>query len=147
MDEADWVLRPHTQDDIPFLIDSWGSSYYKGTQAYRLLSPKEFHSFHRPIRERFFQRPTATVIVACAKEDNWHILGWVGVEVLSNSIVLQYLYVKAAFKDKGVAQDLINRVIQPDSNVIYTHLTERAAKIISRKMNVFHNFRYLPHIC
>ena len=74
------AFRPLNAEDLPFLHDSWGSSVYRGTTAHFHLTPGEFHSFHRAARERFFQKPPTTVIVACPTADPWLIAGWIAVE-------------------------------------------------------------------
>lgn len=139
------TFRPHNEDDFAFLHSSWAESYYAGSQAKQTLSPEEFHSFHRPIRERFFQKPTATVIVCSPEDDPWLITGWIGVEVIPSAIIIQYLYVKDAFKRRGIATDLIKRAV-PSRPVIFTHLTERAARILAKNQQLFHDFRHIPHL-
>lgn len=109
------------------------------------MSPEEFHAFHRPLRDRFFAKPNTTVIVCSAANDPWHIVGWIAVEVLPRAFVLQYIYVKSAFKGEGIARDLIKRAI-PSSPVFYTHITERAARIMAAKTKDLSGFRHIPHL-
>lgn len=137
------IFRPHTPEDLAFLLDSWGSSYYRGTNAYKHISPDEFHAYHRPIRERFLARPQAAIIVCSPDNDEWHILGWIAVEKTASGIILQYLYVKEAFKGQGIAKQLIKRAI-PTSPVFFTHLTDRAARIMSKKQDQFGGFIHIP---
>ena len=144
-EEAAFTFRAFNEDDLAFLHDSWGSSYFKGTSAYKALTPDEFHAFHRPIRERFFARPTATVIVCASADDSWHIVGWIAVEQIASGLVLQYLYVKSAFKGNGVASALIQRAL-PSSPIFFTHLTDKAAKIVSKNPTRFNEFRHIPHL-
>lgn len=114
-----------------FLMDSWGSSYFKGVRAHRRLTSEEFHAFHRPIRERFFAKPNACVIVACSPADEWFILGWIAVERISSGLILHYIYVRATGKKLGIASELVARAL-PSRPVFYAHLTERAAKVIAK---------------
>lgn len=139
------TFRPYTRDDLAFLHDSWGSSYYDGSRAKKSLTPEEFHRFHRPIRERFFESPDAAVIVCSPDEDGWLIIGWIAVQRLPSGIILQYLYVKSAFKTQGIADQLIKRAI-PTAPVFYTHITDRASKIMSKKQDQFSQWRYIPHL-
>jgi RimJ/RimL family protein N-acetyltransferase len=145
MNDAELIFRPHTQEDIPFLHHSWATSYFKGSGASKWLTPKEFHAFHRPIRERFFSKPTGTVIVCSPPDDHWHIIGWIGVEKIHSALILQYLYVKESFKGRGIAKELVRRAL-PTSPVLYTHLTDRASKIMSKKFIQLSDFKHVPHL-
>ncbi len=126
-----YTFRPYFKDDVNFIHSSWGQAYYYGDNYHDLLSPDEFHYYHRPIRERFFNRPTAAVIVCASKEDDSLILGWIAVErpLESRGIILHFVYVKAAFKGEGIFQGLLSRALR-ESPVMYTHLTDRGSKIL-----------------
>lgn len=143
--EADLTFRPHSEEDLPFLHSSWGSSYYAGCSVTRFISPKEFHEFHRPIRERFFSREGARVLVCCDPNDSWHILGWIAVEAIPSATILQYLYIKDTFRREGLAEALLKRAIVT-LPVFYTHLTDRAAKIIGLNYEKFRDYRHIPHL-
>lgn len=145
MDETKLVFRSPNGDDLPFIHDSWGSSYYRGSAAYRLLTPDEFHSFHRPLRERFFNRKNTKIVICSPEEDPWLILGWIAVESIPSAYLLQYIYVKSAFKGQGIAAKLIKLAI-PTQPVVYTHLTERASRIISKKQDFFYGFKHVPQL-
>jgi len=144
--EADPIIfRAYNGDDLPFLHDSWGSSYYKGSSAHKLLPPSEFHQFHRPIRERFFAKPNTCVIICADAKDPWHIIAWIAIEQIPSGLILQYLYVKSAYKGQGIAKQLIKRAL-PTQPVFYTHLTDRAARIMSKKHEQFLSFKMVPHL-
>ncbi len=144
--EADTIIfRPHCDDDIPFIMDSWAASYLTGSRAHRNLTAEEFHSFHRPQRLRFFAKPSATVIIAAPCDDPWLILGWIAVEKIPSGLICQYLYVKSAFKTQGIAADLIKRAI-PTAPVFYTHMTDRAARIMAGKQAQFSTWKHIPHL-
>lgn len=127
------------------MLDSWGRSYYSGTRSHKLLSPDEFHAFHRPIRERFFSKPNTACIIAAESGDPWHILGWIAVEKIPTGMILHYLYVKSDFKGHHIGRDLLDRAL-PTSPVFFTHLTDRATRIMSKKHEQFQAFRYIPHL-
>jgi hypothetical protein len=152
MNEAGLSFRTHTDADLPFIHSSWASSYYDGTHAKKYLTPNEFHTYHRQIRERYLARSNKQVLVCTPDDDHWHIIGWIATETIPSAVILHYLYVKALFRskdddDKGptIAAQLLKRAIQT-SPVVYTHLTEHAAKIIASKSEQFNQFKYIPHI-
>lgn len=139
------IYRPHTSEDLAFLLDSWGRSAFKASPAFSRLSPEEFHRFHRPMRERFFQKPNAAVIVCCPGDNPWQILGWIAVEKIEAGLIVQYVYVKKTFKRKGIAKELLKRAAHT-SPVFYTHISHAAAKIIGAKQSYFHNWHYIPQL-
>lgn len=144
--EAELTFRSFNADDINFIQSSWGSSYYKGNYGNRSLSPEDFHAYHRPIRERFlYARPNATIIVCSSPEDPGLIIGWIAVERCPSALILQYLYVKSAFKGEGIGALLIKRAL-PGSPVLYTHMTDQASRIMAKKYDAFKQFRYVPHL-
>ena len=140
------VFRPYLPSDRHFIESSWASSYYAASRIKDLLSPDDFHAFHRPLRARFFERPTAAVIVCASPDDSDHILGWVAVEVLPNTAVLHYVYVKSTYRrDYGIAGQLLQRALPPGP-VLYTHFTPRAAQIMSTHRAQFGDYRFCPHL-
>lgn len=141
-------LRPYNQDDIPFIQSSWGSSYYKGANYIKHMSPKDFHFFHRPIREAFFNRPETTAIVCSPSIDPYLIMGWIAVEKLHDhrGIILHYLYVKEAFKQQGIADHLINGVLKDKDPILCTHRTEKADRIMSRNKDKYRRFQDTPNL-
>lgn len=152
--ETPYKLRAYVQDDIPFIQSSWGSSYYGGISYRQLISPDEFHHFHRPIRDRFFQRPDATVIVCCATNDPKLIMAWMAAECPpgTDMVVIHYLYTKEAFKGEGLARALLGAVMKlvdvgTDRHVFYTHSTEKLERILKRSQNKYENLRFAPHLC
>lgn len=143
--EAEYSFRSYREDDIAFIQSSWGSSYYSGISYRQLITPDEFHKFHRPSRERFFSRPTATVIVCCANDDKDLILGWLALEKPSHSLIIHYIYVKEAFKEERIASELLNG-ISAQGEVLFTHLTEKAQKIIRNNKEKYKRFIHAPHL-
>lgn len=149
--QAGFELRPYTKDDINFICSSWGTSYYKGSQSHKFISPEEFHFFHRPLRDRFFLRPSATVVICSNTEDPTHILGWIALEKDWTTehiqrTILHYIYVKDALRAKGIATELLTKTIPQNSHVIYTHKTSQASALLKIKPQLFLNYNYQPHL-
>jgi len=143
--EAGYSLRPYRESDIPFIQNSWGSSYYKGADYVEYLSPREFNEKHRPIRESILNRPNIAIIVACSPQDEDLILGWVIVEkpLKVKGLILHYVYVKEAFKYERIARTLLIKAL-PESPILVTHMTDRARKIIRKKREFFKEYVYAP---
>lgn len=143
--EAALSFRSATAEDVPFIHSSWGSSYYAGSNAVKYLTPDEFHFCHRQLRERFFDQPNKQLIVCTPDDDPWLILGWIAVETISSASVIHYIYVKSAFKSQGIARELVKRTIHK-TPVVFTHVTERATKIMCRKPERFYDWKFIPHL-
>lgn len=145
--EKVYTFRPYEKSDIPFIQSSWGSSYIEGNSYQDWLTPSEFHQFHRPIREAFFLRNSTAVILCVSKDDPDLILGWVAVEKprTSKGLVLHYIYIKGAFQGQGISKELLNRAL-PTGPIFYTHLTQKAQKIMQKKSNETKDFYYIPHV-
>lgn len=141
------MFRPFVKGDLNFVSNSWGSSYYKGASYQKHLTPDEFHKHHRPIRDKFFANPSGAIIVCASKSDENIIIGWAAVEKPeANALILHYVYVKQAFKGWGIANELVERAL-PERPVLFTHLTERAERIMySSPNNKFQDFYYCPHL-
>ena len=139
-------FRSYKESDVNFILNSWGSSYYKGAQYHEFLSPDEFHHYHRPLRERLLYQPRSAIIVCCAKENEDLILGWILVEQpKAKGLILHYLYVKEAFKGEKIASQLIFRAL-PDRPVMVTHITDRARKLMRLNPHKFKEFYNAPHL-
>ena len=142
------TFRAYRPEDIPFLMDSWGSSYRKSSHTNRQVSVEDFHAFHRPIRERFFSKPNTAVIVACSSDDEWYIMGWIAVESIPSGLILHYIYVRATAKGEGLSSQLAGRAL-PSRPVFYSHLTDHAMEIMRAVQSRGHRldqFYHCPHL-
>lgn len=144
--EAAFVFRPYKADDLNFIHSSWGSSYFKGITYRHLLGSDTFHSYHRPIRQRILDREESAVIVCASKSEDL-ILAWMAIEEPKKTslTIVHYLYVKEAFKGEKIATALINE-LPKNKDVLYTHQTERAQKIINRNHDKFKQWVFTPHL-
>lgn len=113
----------------------------------KFVSPEEFNHFHRPIRDKILSRKTVSTVLCVAKESPSTILGWVIIEALLHSPgkLLHYIYVKEAFKNEGISKELLKFVL-PEGLVLYSHMTEKAQKIMKRSLTNYQRFHYTPHL-
>lgn len=146
MNESEFIFRPYVLEDRAFIESSWASSYYSACKIKDILSPGDFHKFHRPLRERFFERPSATVIVVSPSWDPSFIIGWAAVEIVPNGSLLHYVYIKSAYrKEWGLFEKLLKNAL-PRGTVIYTHLTHRFGGILKNNPDEFKEFSFCPHL-
>ncbi len=142
----EYSFRSYKESDLNFIMSSWGHSYYKGYTYQYMLSPKDFHLFHRPLRENIIKRPTVATIICSAEIDPDLIIGWIMVEKPENypGIIIHYVYVKEAFKGRGIASELYKSVVPLIGPVFHSHTTERAERII-KSHDKYKRLGYAPH--
>lgn len=142
----EYTFRPYKESDLNFIMSSWGHSYYKGYPYQYMLAPKDFHLFHRSLRENIAKRPTVATIICSAIIDPDLIIGWVMVEKPENfpGLIMHYLYVKEAFKGRGIAGELFKSVAPIVGPIFYSHKTERMERII-KGHDKYRRCAYVPH--
>lgn len=150
LEDKPYVFRGHREEDLNFIQSSWGSSYYSGHNGNQLLAPEEFHSYHRPIREKILAKPNVAIIVCCGLEDKDQILGYSIIEKPeSPCLILHYIYMKQVYKGEKLGWQLL-RMSCPQRPVLYTHSTVTAGKIInklkSRGREDLERFLFVPHL-
>ncbi len=142
---SSYHFRPYVPEDLNFIMNSWGTSYYKGSDYHHWMSPETFHHYHRPIRLSILNKPTIAVIVCASTEDPTLIIGWIVVEkpFEARGIILHYIYVKQAFKEQKISNELYSRAVL-ESPVFMTHMTDKARRILNRKE--LKNHFLVPHL-
>lgn len=144
-DQDEVVLRHFKSEDMNCLSSNWGNSYWQGSNSSKVFNPEEFHSFHRLVRDRFFKKDNAQVIVCASSSDPWLILGWIAMESVNGIPIIQYVYVKEAFRGKGIARLLVERSITTRP-VVFTHMTDKAREIIASNKSYFKEFIHIPNL-
>ena len=98
------VVRPATESDHAFVMDSWLRSFGKGrTWIFRGVQGDRFYSGHRRVLGEILDR--SVVMIACLQEVPDAVLGWVCVE----AECVHYLYVKNKYRRKRVASELLSQ--------------------------------------
>lgn len=152
-DTKEYYLRPYNKEDLAFISSSWGKAYYRGSVYYKLMNAKEFDEKHRPLRNRALNSKETTIIICSAKNDPLLIMGWMCIEVPRNKegMLLHFLYVKEAFRNQGLAKDMLAMIDtylskQNLKNIMYTHLTVRARNILKNNEDKYKQYFYTPHL-
>ena len=143
--DAGLIFRPYTELDIPFIRSSWANSYYKGCDDHKLIPHEEFHTYHRKLIDRFFERTTSAVIIVHFEEEPEVIMGWIAVELLTNCLAIHYIYIKSTFKKEGIMAAMIDKVNGKKANIIVTHLTDKAKRILNNHPK-YRDFKFIPHL-
>ena len=101
----DW--RP--ADDVAFVTDAWRASFHNGGTAAQYADREHFSAEMRRVFERLL--PTAKVVVACDREDEDTLLGFVA----ATGEELHYVYVRGGsdlvnVRKQGIARELIEAI-------------------------------------
>lgn len=124
-------IRAPDGDDASFLLHSWLTSYLDwirgdlqggSAEAERLLKAAYFGEY-KPRFVELLKR--STVLVACAPDDAWQILGWLAHE----GATMHYCYVKRPFRRQGLARELFEAAGRP---LLVTHGGRAFAAIAAR---------------
>lgn len=109
------VVRDVEPEDMPFIYATWLRGLYHGNPWWRDVDQDTFFSEYHKVIERILSALETTVQVSCLEEDPNVVIGY----SVSRGSVLDWVFVKKAFRKFGIAKTLI-----PDSINTVTHLTK-----------------------
>jgi hypothetical protein len=141
LDDAALVLRPMIPGDERFIFSSWLRSYREGARSARDVSRSIYFIEHHRLVERLLGRGRA--LIAADAEDPTNILGYVVGERTGPVAIIHYAYVKAPFREIGIARLLTSALVNGSEGVLHSHSTVAAAKLVKRFNSVFNP--YLSH--
>jgi hypothetical protein len=135
LNKADLIaIRNGVLDDKNFILATMLRGLYYGETAFSEMDKSLFMSNYHGVVEKLLACPSTTVRVACLKEDPGTILGYVIYREAGGTTVLDYVFVKSAWRHIGIAKSLV-----PLSFSFCTHLTKigRSLKPESCSYNPF----------
>lgn len=132
-------LRAATQEDVPFIFNSWLKSYRQSLFARNITSTVYFSEHHK-VLENLLRN--STVAIACDQNDPSTVYGYICAGKIDGVFVLHYVYVKHSFRNLGVGKTLLN-AFDHDVNTaaVYTHHTRMAEKLAAK-----YNLMYHPYL-
>jgi len=132
-------LRPLTEEDHPFLFNSWLKSYRFSPFAERITNTIYFEDHHRLI-ERILKN--SKILIACNPSDPSQLYGYVVGGEDDGILIIHFLYVKHTFRNMGMGKTLLDAMGHSGETAsVYTHHTRMADKLASK-----HNFVYHPYL-
>jgi hypothetical protein len=125
-------LRPASALDLPFIYSTWLRNYRHSSTGFAQAIDKEiYYEFHHLVIGRIIDRG-ASLLVASDKVDASVIYGYLVWERLPNQDVVQYAYVKKAFRGLGICTDLIREAGLRTTALLYTHQTDQGKKFANK---------------
>ncbi len=124
--------RDYVPNDKHFILATWLKGVYYG-DWYQNIPKAIFMENYRAILEKVLTSPATKIKVACLKEDPDTILGYsvyhtkrYGDNIVT---VLDWVFVKAAWRSIGIGRDLIPAGVQA-----YTHMSKSGQAIAKQKL-------------
>lgn len=116
-------------EDKNFIFSTWLNGLFYG-HSYFSHMPKDLFmtNYHRVIGD-LLENPNVTIRVACLKEDTSVILGYAVSRSAYDTSVLDYMFVKPAWRKIGIAKSLL-----PQNLSAVTHLTKPGAALLKTKL-------------
>lgn len=134
-----YIIRDAVPADISFIYSSWLDCYKHDSYLGKTTTNTIFFENYREIIDNILGREDSSVLVACSVEDETTIVGY---SVTESDSILHFAYVKEAFRELGIATDLLTEAISYSvggSTVDYTHRTFSADKLLRSRPNLRHN--------
>lgn len=119
------IYRGPRQGDVAYISKAWKESLRSEMMfEYGNLDPMPFYKEMDRRVPRLLSR--STVVVACNPADEDHILGWIAAE----GQVVHYVFVRRAWRSKGLAQRLLDEAgVSRDRYIYGTHRTIASSKL------------------
>ena len=132
-------LRTLTEEDSPFIFNSWLKSYRFSHFGEKITNTIYFEDHHKIIDNILKKNQ---VIIACNPEDPSQLYGYIVAGREDSILVLHFVYVKHTFRNMGIGKTLLDAGgHSSDVASVYTHHTRMADKLSSK-----YNFVYHPYL-
>ena len=131
-------LRPATQEDVPFIFNSWLRSY-KYSRWTKNITSQIYYSEHHKLIEKLLKN--FSTIIACNDNDPSQIYGFISAGYVEGIFCMHYIYVKRTFRNLGIARTLLNSFEHDATTAgVFTHDTRASEKLAAKYNMVYHPY-------
>jgi GNAT superfamily N-acetyltransferase len=132
-------LRAAKQEDLNFILSSWLRSY---RDAKRTMKNHDYFTGQQKLIAALADR--RSLVIGCDVDKPDWIVGYAcGQKLEDGSLLLDYVYVKQPYRERGIGKALIAALgWAPDTHIVATHWN-RVAHALCKKFMVDHNEYYL----
>lgn len=109
------VVRPGKDLDVPFIFATWLKGLRYGNELFELIDATVYFEVYHQVIQKILTAPGTQVSVACLSSDPDTIVGY----AVSNGATLHWVHVKSAWRNIGVAKQLV----APTTTTV-THVTK-----------------------
>ncbi len=137
INKADLVtIRDGNADDRNFILATWLRGLYYGDSWFKEIPKDIFMEYYHRFLEGLLNLPGVIIKVSCLKEDPYVILGYAVSRKVKDLTVLDWVFVKDAWRGIGLGRSLVPQT--PDA---VSHLT-KLGKILKPVNCVFNPFLF-----
>lgn len=119
------------ESDHPLIYATWLKSQYYGNAWFKAIEKSIFYGGYKAVVGQ--RLATATVVVSCLESDPDVVLGYACFS--PDGTVLHYVYVKKAWRQLGIAKELV-----PSTITTVSSITKIGRMLKERKNLVFNPF-------
>lgn len=122
-----YTIRPHATEDLPVVHESWAGTW-KTARAAGCIPNNLFDEVQRALIEQLMARGMKIDVIAPSNRPE-QVLGWIAYEPdpkAPGKSIVHYLFVKAPFRRRGLAETLLAHIGNGDGRFVYTHETSFA---------------------
>lgn len=122
-------FRGGTASDEGFIFSTWLKSYRHNGSVPRGMTDATYYATYHRLLENILRRPSAHILFACDPEEPLVVYGYVVWDVTTTGPIVQWAYVKRAFRSLGVFRSLVDAAGIDLGKCTFTHLTPDAERI------------------
>lgn len=131
-------IRKATEEDIPFIFNSWLKSYRNSMFAKPIANQIYFTEHHKVIENIVKHNE---VLVACSNQDPSEVYGYCCAGRVDGIFSVHYVYVKHSFRRMGIGKTLLSNFnYDPTLASLFTHHTRIGDKLSQKYNMIYHPY-------
>lgn len=131
-------LRELKAEDVNFVLSTWIKSSYSNLTGYREKQSIYHKGLEALIRKKY-NEGSIIVVIACLEDDDSIILGFAS---FNTDYSLNYIYVKEAFKQNGIAKQLLKFMYKNRKEILVTFWTKDISIIKKMYSVTYDRFKF-----
>lgn len=136
VDPKQWMMRDAIPNDIPFIYNSWTTSYRHISPLRTYISDPVFYKEYLCVIDSILANPNTKTLVACSIEDREIVFGY----CIYGPDLLHYMLIKEPFRRFGIAKQLYELAGKPKTASHVTNKTHLGYILMDKYKVVFNPF-------
>lgn len=128
------LLRDRTLEDEAFIYSSWLKSYHQNSVA--KFTPNTIYFPHQTQLIKYLLE-NEKIVISCFPEDPSEIIGYCVYNIVSDALIIHYIYIKNMHRNGKFAYDIVSSLLpKKDGNlIIATSITDNFCNIRNKIPN------------
>jgi len=136
---AEVEFRPIIPADIAYIKSTFLRSH-RNSAFTKLIPNKEYFDFFSPLFDSILEEDNIIAALAVNPEDSNHIYGWCAWEKIGPIQVLHYTYTKVAYRNFGIALQLLDATgFNVEQPFFYTFASGASSKLRKKFKQAVYN--------